>query len=206
MDDAQDSPRILKIVVIGDGGAGKTSLLTAATTGRFPGEYEPTIFDSRQENITVDNIKYTLDLNDTAGGEDYELLRPLQYVGTDVFILCVSCVTQNGIATIESKWLPEMDEYSPGVPFAIVCTKVDLRDDVDLLERVRHEPMSIITPGRLEEIAKHCGASYYHDVSAMHNIGLNTLFPSIIRHCIVNPPKTQKRRQRGSKMALCALS
>ena len=52
---------IVKIVVVGDGAVGKTCLLQVFVSGRFPGEYVPTIFENHEfdisEKMNVEGLK-----------------------------------------------------------------------------------------------------------------------------------------------------
>lgn len=46
---------------------------------------------------------------------------------------------------VKSKWLPEIRHHAPGVPFILVGTKLDLRDDEDTLEKLREKKLAPIT-------------------------------------------------------------
>ena len=56
-----------KLIVIGDGGCGKTSLLKAHRDGSFFEEYTPTIFENSTSCVKVDDKIVELSLWDTAG-------------------------------------------------------------------------------------------------------------------------------------------
>jgi small GTP-binding protein len=69
-------PRQVKLVVVGDGCVGKTSLLITYATGKFPVDYIPTVFDNYATDVEFSTEEggsrtVTLGLWDTAGGEDY---------------------------------------------------------------------------------------------------------------------------------------
>ncbi len=86
----------------------------------FPGEYIPTVFDDYAANIMVDGKVVSLGLWDTAGQAEYDRLRPLSYPGTDVFLVCFSIASPSSYESITAKWIPEIKEHCPTVPFLLV--------------------------------------------------------------------------------------
>ena len=57
----------IKLIILGDGDVGKTSLLITYATGTFPAEYRPTVFDNYLTCLMVDGKPYALGLWDLPG-------------------------------------------------------------------------------------------------------------------------------------------
>lgn len=57
---------------------------------------------------------------------------------------------------VKSKWLPEIRHHAPGVPFILVGTKLDLRDDEDTLEKLREKKLAPITTEQVREWMVYC--------------------------------------------------
>lgn len=126
-DDIVDAPRV-KLVVVGDGAVGKTSLLICFAKGQFPEDYLPTVFENYTAQLKRESGLVLLHLWDTAGQEDYDRLRPLSYPGADVVLLCYNTISQASFEAVEEKWAPEIAHYIEDVPKMLVGTKVDLRE------------------------------------------------------------------------------
>jgi Ras-related C3 botulinum toxin substrate 1 len=62
----------IKCVLVGDKGAGKTSILMTHHTGIYPVDYIPEVYDMHNEVITVDGVPITLGMWDTAGQSEYD--------------------------------------------------------------------------------------------------------------------------------------
>lgn len=116
-----------KLVLLGDGACGKTSLLNVFTRGYFPTVYEPTVFENYVHDIFIDNTHIELSLWDTAGQEEFDRLRSLSYDDTHAIMLCFSVDSRDSLENVESKWVGEILENCPGVELVLVALKCDLR-------------------------------------------------------------------------------
>ena len=126
-------PRVsLKLVVVGDGAVGKTSLLVRLETQQFPDHNNvPTMWDEFSLKTTLNDGKkdvvIQLQCIDTCGQEDYDRLRPLNYPQTNIFIICCDLARSYSVENVKNKWIPELKHWGPKVPILIVGTKADLR-------------------------------------------------------------------------------
>jgi len=174
----------VKLVAVGDGAVGKTSLLIAYAKGEFPNAYIPTVFENYAKSVDYDDKKVYLHLWDTAGQEDYDRLRPLSYPGADVVILCFSLVTRVTFEAIRNKWHPEVEHFIPECPIILVGTKVDLRDNEE------NDPgTNEFDPVSTEEgkkMAEEIEAAGYFELSAKTGKNLKKLFRKAIEIVLSN--------------------
>ncbi|KAK2757968.1 Rho GTPase [Arachnomyces sp. PD_36] len=184
-----------KLVLLGDGACGKTSLLNVFTRGFFPTVYEPTVFENYIHDIYVDNIHMELSLWDTAGQEEFDRLRALSYDDTQAIMLCFSVDTRDSLENVESKWVNEIAEHCVGAKLVLVALKCDLREEVaeekdDGTGQSRAK--TAITYNEGLEVARRIGALRYLECSAMKNRGVNEAFTEAARVALtVKPANSQ---------------
>ncbi|ELT97773.1 hypothetical protein CAPTEDRAFT_21696 [Capitella teleta] len=180
------SGRPIKCVVVGDGTVGKTCMLISYTTDSFPGEYVPTVFDNYTASIMVDGVSVALGLWDTAGQEDYDRLRPLSYPQTDVFLICFSVVSPSSFDNITMKWYPEVKHHCPDAPILLVGTKIDLRDDKEVVGQLAAQSLAPVKREQGIKMASKVRAVKYLECSALTQRGLKQVFDEAVR-AVLNP-------------------
>lgn len=186
----------IKCVVVGDGAVGKTCLLISYTNNSFPGQYVPTVFDNYTTNVRVNSQVVSLGLWDTAGQEDYDRLRPLSYPATHVFLVCFSLVQPSSFENVKNKWLPELRNYCPGVPFILVGTKLDLRNDPEHLAEMEERKLGApITFAEGQHLANELGAYKYLECSALQQTGLKKVFDEVITCYIKERTRPQHKNR-----------
>ncbi|KAI9050314.1 hypothetical protein LZ554_005481 [Drepanopeziza brunnea f. sp. 'monogermtubi'] len=176
-----------KLVLLGDGACGKTSLLNVFTRGYFPTVYEPTVFENYVHDIFVDNVHIELSLWDTAGQEEFDRLRSLSYDDTHAIMLCFSVDSKDSLENVESKWVGEIAENCQGVKLVLVALKCDLReqagdDEASAAEGSQpREKKDMIDYNQGLEVARRINALRYLECSAMRNRGVNEAFTEAAR-------------------------
>jgi len=163
----------IKLVVVGDGAVGKTSLLISFATDKFPIEYVPTVFENYTAQMKINEESILLHLWDTAGQEEYDRLRPLSYPGADIVILCFSLVQKQSFDAIKIKWFPEVRHYIPNVPHILVGTKLDLREHFVQNPSPDHD---LVTTEMGTSLSQEINALKYLEVSAKTKQNLETVF------------------------------
>uniref|UniRef100_A0A8C5LM34 Ras homolog family member F, filopodia associated n=1 Tax=Leptobrachium leishanense TaxID=445787 RepID=A0A8C5LM34_9ANUR len=135
----------VKMVIVGDGGCGKTSLLMVYAKGAFPETYAPSVFEKYITTITIGNKDVDLHLYDTAGQEDYDRLRPLSYQDVNLVLICYDVTSPSSFDNVLIKWYPEVHHFCRGVPIILIGCKTDLRKDKERVRKLKTSQQEPIT-------------------------------------------------------------
>ena len=182
----------LKCVVAGDGAVGKTCMLYSYAKGKFPKIYEPTVFDNFSTNVSIGNdCTCQLLLFDTAGQEDYETLRKIAYVDTDIILLCFNVTDTVSFKNIEIKWAPEIRQVNKSATIILVGLKIDLRDK---------NQNTFITKQEGIDLANKLKLPKYVECSALTRDGLKNVFDEAVKTILYN-----KYSKPLSKKAKCSI-
>ncbi|XP_065895311.1 ras-related C3 botulinum toxin substrate 1-like isoform X3 [Dysidea avara] len=116
--------------------------------------------------------------------DDYDRLRPLSYPQTDVFLICFSLISPASLENVRTKWNPEVSHYCPNTPVILVGTKLDLRDDKEIV--------GLTYPQGLQ-MMKEIGAVKYIECSALTQKGLKMVFDDAIRAVFASTKLSEKK-------------
>ena len=171
--------RLIKLVCVGDWNVGKTSFLFKTASGVFPREYVPTHFDNYTLQLVFEHKRCLLDLWDTAGGEDYPLLRHLCFPGTDIFLLFFAVNSRESFEHVETEWVPELHHHCPDTPILLVGAKADLRKKPD-------PEGALVSREECVEMAARIGAVGHLECSSLEGWGWTRLSLRLCVSCLGN--------------------
>ena len=204
-----------KLVVVGDGMAGKTCLLYAFKYDNFDASHPPTIFETYAADIELDGktvspramtdgttawwvcafyCQFNLALFDTAGQEVYARLRPLSYPGTDVVLICFSVDNPASVDNVIEEWNPEVRHFCATCPVILVACKLDLRTDPETIEELKRQGSEPVSNETGRQIAAKIKANAYMECSAKTREGVRDLFLHAARLSIEKRSNRQPRR------------
>ncbi|KAK3941698.1 GTP-binding protein rhoC [Diplogelasinospora grovesii] len=180
-----------KIVVVGDGGCGKTCLLISYSQGYFPEKYVPTVFENYITYPTHPPSGKTVELAlwDTAGQEEYDRLRPLSYPETDLIFVCFAIDCPNSLENVMDKWYPEVLHFCPYTPLILVGLKSDLRYKKTCIDMLKTQGLTPVTTEQGLAVAKKMNAQYM-ECSSKEMKGVEEIFEQAILTVVVNDRKT----------------
>lgn len=166
-----------KLVIVGDGACGKTSLLSVFSQGIFPEFHAPTVFENDVSNIEVDGKMMELELWDTAGQESYDKLRPLSYPNSDVVLMCFSIDSPDSLTNVHEKWVPEVRHFcGQSVPLILVGNKIDLRHEKNTMKELSNFNQAPVTIEEGRAMFERIKANAYMECSAKTREGVSDVF------------------------------
>ena len=121
-----DYDYIYKLLVVGNSGVGKSSLLLRFAEDKFTELFESTIgVDFKIKYMTVNDKIIKLQLWDSAGNEQFRSITKCYYKGTSGVIIVYDVTDVNSFNNIKT-WVNDIKENSDNMPFILVGNKTDL--------------------------------------------------------------------------------
>lgn len=184
----------IKVVVVGDGAVGKSTFLMSLTLGMpiNATDYVPTTFDNFHCVYPFEARSISLGLWDTAGQSDFEKLRPISYKEADVFLLFFSVVNPTSAENIKDKWISEVRQHCPTVPYFLIGTQTDQRESQKVIDELNERKQKPLKERDGKKLAKDIEAVKYMECSAKVMSGYRDIFDEVLRF-VINEHKQGKK-------------
>lgn len=180
VNDPQNKRDILKwkIVIVGDVGVGKTSMINRYVHDTFSYHYKSTIgVDFANKSLKLSNsINIKLNFWEVGGPERYGQLTQIYYRGAlGIFVLFD--VTR--ISTYEGvkKWVVDLDNKLPkndgSIPKILIASKMDLSDN-------------IIKEKDLDQFCKDYGFVTWFSISSCNNVNIGEAVNALVEEIKIN--------------------
>ncbi|KYQ49474.1 GTP-binding protein Rit2 [Trachymyrmex zeteki] len=174
--------RVYKIVVLGDGGVGKSAVTLQFVSHRFLDYHDPTIEDSYQTQVVIDGEAALLDILDTAGQVEFTAMREQYMRCGEGFMICYSVTDRHSFQeTMEYRKLISRVRANENIPLVVVGNKFDLQ---------HHRK---VTTEEGKALAEELGCPFYETSAALRQF-IDDAFFSLIRQI-----RTKERSRRRSR-------
>ncbi|GAA5798587.1 Ras-like protein 3 [Helicostylum pulchrum] len=161
--------REYKIVMVGEGGVGKSAMTIQYIQSHFVDEYDPTIEDSYRKQCVVDGECALLDILDTAGQEEYSAMREQYMRNGEGFVLVYSITSIRSFEQVQKLYeqiarVKDLDSF----PVILIGNKCD----------IEHDRQVSMQDGKA--LAKYYGCQFL-ETSAKQRIRIEETFYGIVR-------------------------
>ncbi|KAI8343790.1 small G-protein Ras2 [Choanephora cucurbitarum] len=162
---------LYKLVVLGDGGVGKTALTIQLCLNHFVETYDPTIEDSYRKQVVIDDQPCILEVLDTAGQEEYTALRDQWIRDGEGFLLVYSITSRSTYDRIE-RFRDQIFRVkdAENVPLMLVGNKCDKVTEREVTREEGYATAKRLACDFIETSAKTCvnvERSFYQVVKAI---------------------------------------
>lgn len=115
-----------KVILVGDGRVGKTSLCSHLRTRTIPGTYSLTVgLNIEVYETLMQGTSVKLVLWDLAGQQRFGCVREDFYLGARVALIVFDVQNRGSFFDVKH-WIREIQRHSPQTPFILVGNKTDL--------------------------------------------------------------------------------
>lgn len=161
----------IKVLVVGNGAVGKSSMIQRYCKGLFTKEYKKTIgVDFLEKTINYEEEEVRLMLWDTAGQEEFDAITKAYYRGAQGCVLAFSTVDHASYTAVQ-RWRGKVLEECGDIPMVLVQNKIDLLDG------------ATVTKEEAESLAKKLKVRLYR-TSVKEDFNVSTVFEYLAKQYI----------------------
>ncbi|GMG99057.1 hypothetical protein Nepgr_000897 [Nepenthes gracilis] len=175
---------LLKVIILGNSGVGKTSLMNQFVNHKFTNQYKATIgADFLTKEIQIDDRLFTLQIWDTAGQERFQSLGVAFYRGADCCILVYDVNVMKSFDNLNrwrEEFLLQASPHEPeNFPFVVLGNKVDVDGGNSRVVSAKKAKAWCASKGNIP----------YFETSAKDGTNVEAAFQCIARNAIKNEPE-----------------
>lgn len=167
-----------KVIVLGDGAVGKTSIVHRYVTDKFQKRYTATIgvdILNKTLKVTKEVTDYEVNLNlwDIGGQDSFKLVRGKFYKQAIAALLIFDVTNKRSFENLEA-WIKEaIENVEQQIPFVMVGNKIDLADSRS------------VSTEEIQKKAKELGIALVIETSAVTGEGIEQAF-NYLAHTIID--------------------
>ncbi|KAL3074443.1 hypothetical protein niasHS_015273 [Heterodera schachtii] len=184
---------LLKIILLGEAGVGKSSLMNQYVNRQFVSAYKATVgCDFLTKTITVDGTEVKMQIWDTCGQERFQSLGNAFYRGSDACILVFDVTNATSFKCLES-WLDEFlvlaSPLEPdSFPFMVLGNKID------------RDPERAVSSRKAQNWCERHGGTgtkniRYMEASAKSAANVEEAFEAIVRDALARAAQDEQQRE-----------
>ncbi|MCK4718248.1 MAG: GTP-binding protein, partial [Thermoplasmata archaeon] len=122
-----------KLLLLGDGAVGKTSLVGRFVLDKFDDRYITTIGakvtkKDIQFKVGGEPTKFCMMLWDILGQQGYSSIQKASFAGADGALLVCDVTRAQTVESLKTYWIPQLKEVVGDVPLVFLANKADLKD------------------------------------------------------------------------------
>lgn len=186
---ARGFDHLFKLLIIGDSGVGKSSLLIRFSDDTFAGTYITTIgVDFKIRTVVIDGLRIKLQIWDTAGQERFRTITSTYYRGTHGVIIVYDVTNGESFANVR-RWLDEIQNNCDVVNKVLVGNK---NDDPD---------RKVVITEDAQRFARQMDIELF-ETSAKDNISVEEMFLAITRQVLQHKLRNAQNEQQKDSITL----
>lgn len=175
---------VLKTIVAGEGGVGKTTLVKNFMNQVLSKDYKMTIgMDVYSKTLDIDNNSITFSVHDIAGQKRLSEVKELFMRGTQLAVFVFDLTRKDSLIQLRNNWIPPLIDLCPNVISVLIGNKSDLEelivfDDKEIQKFLKG----------LQKDFPQCHIAQYVKTSALYNKNVDESFALLAREFL----KTKK--------------